>query len=81
MRSSDHCISAISCGIGGERISRHNHLRDALFQAAVQAGLGPVREPPGFLPGSDYCPADVLIPFWTPLAVDRTPLGAGTRMP
>ena len=56
---------AISCGIGGERIARHNHVRDAVFQTAVQAGLGPVREPAGLLPGSDDRPADVLIPFWT----------------
>ena len=56
---------AISCGLGGERIARHNHVRDALFQAAVQAGLGPRKEPDGLLPGSDDRPADVLIPFWT----------------
>ena len=56
---------AISCGIGGERIARHNHVRDALFHTAVQAGLGPVREPDGLLPGSDDRPADVLIPVWS----------------
>ena len=56
---------AISCGIGGERIARHNHVRDALFQTAVQAGLGPVKEPDGLLPGSDDRPADILLPFWT----------------
>ena len=61
-RLGDH---AISCGIGGERIARHNHCRDALFQAAQQAGLGPSREPDGLLPGSDDRPADLLIPFWT----------------
>ena len=32
---------AISCAIGGERISKHNHVRDAIFKAAVEAGLGP----------------------------------------
>ena len=56
---------AISCGIGGERIARHNHVRDALLQVAVQAGLGPTKEPDGLLPGSDDRPADVLIPFWS----------------
>ena len=61
-RLGDH---AISCGIGGERIARHNHCRDALFQAAQQAGLGPSKEPDGLLPGSDDRPADLLIPFWT----------------
>ena len=29
------------CESGGERISRHNALRDALFDTAVAAGLGP----------------------------------------
>ena len=53
-RLGDH---AISCGICGERIARHNHVRDALFQAAVQAGLGPSREPDGLLPGSEDRPA------------------------
>ena len=56
---------AVSCAIGGERISKHNHVRDAIFKAAVEAGLGPVREPDGLLPGSDDRPADVLIPIWT----------------
>ena len=54
-----------SCAIGGERISKHNHVRDAIFKAAVEAGLGPIREPDGLLPGSDDRPADVLIPIWT----------------
>ena len=56
---------AISCAVGGERIAKHNHVRDAVFQAAVQAQLGPSKEPDGLLPGSDDRPADVLIPFWT----------------
>ena len=55
---------AISCGYGGERIAKHNHVRDALFQSAVQASLGPIREPDGLLPGSDERPADLLIPYW-----------------
>ena len=29
-----------------------------------QAALGPRKEPAGLLPGSDYRPADVLLPFW-----------------
>ena len=35
---------AISCGWGGERITRHNALRDVLFSTCQQAALGPVRE-------------------------------------
>ena len=61
-RLGDH---AISCGIGGERIARHNHCREALLQTAQQAGLGPIREPEGLLPGSDDRPADLLIPHWS----------------
>ena len=55
----------ISCGYEGERISRHNHLRDAIFQTAVQACLGPSREERALIPGSEAKPADVLIPNWS----------------
>ena len=55
---------AISCGYGGERIAKHNHVRDALYQAAVQAGLGPVKEADGLIPGSDARPADVFLRHW-----------------
>ena len=52
------------CGSGGERNTRHNNLRDALFDTAVAAGLGPVREGRFLLPGNDRRPADVLIRNW-----------------
>ena len=55
---------ALCCGTGGERISRHNNLRDALFDTAVAAGLGPVKEGRFLLPGADRRPADVLLPNW-----------------
>ena len=55
---------AMCCGAGGERISRHNNLRDAIFDTAVAAGLGPVREGRFLLPGTDRRPADVLVPNW-----------------
>ena len=35
---------AMSCGSGGERIARHNHLRDAIFEIAVVAGVAPTKE-------------------------------------
>ena len=35
-----------------------------MYQLAVQASLGPIREPDGLLPGSDERPADLLIPYW-----------------
>jgi hypothetical protein len=83
---------AMCCGSGGERISRHNNLRDALFETAVAAGLGPVREGRFLLPGNDRRPADVLVPHWvggkdaamditvvTPLQVATLPGAATTR--
>ena len=54
---------AISCAINGERIAKHNHVRDAIFAAASQAALGPRKEPAGLLPGSDDRPADILLSF------------------
>ena len=61
-REGDH---AISCGSEGERIARHNHLRDSIFQVAVTAALAPSREERSLLPGTNSKPADVLIPHWT----------------
>ena len=58
---------ALCCGTGGQRISRHNNLRDAFFNTAVAAGLGPVREERFLLPGDDRSPADVLVPTKQPI--------------
>ena len=55
---------AILCACGGERIAKHQHLRDSVFNAAVQANLGPVREADGLLPGSNNRLADVLLRYW-----------------
>ena len=55
---------AMCCGSGGERISRHNALRDAIFDTAASAGLAPVKEGRFLLPGADRRPADVLVPHW-----------------
>ena len=56
---------AISCGWGGERITRHNALRDVLFSTCQQAALAPVREDRALIPGTDTRPADILLPHWT----------------
>ena len=53
------------CGTGGERISRHNSLRDALFDTAASAGLSPTKEARGLLPGSARKPGDVFLPHWS----------------
>ena len=55
---------ALGCGSHGERIARHNLLRDALYQTAVAASLAPVKEGRFLLPGKDARPADLLIPRW-----------------
>ena len=61
-RLGDH---AMCCGYQGERISRHNQLRDAIYQTAVSAALAPTKEGRFLLPGTDRRPADVLVPGWT----------------
>ena len=61
-KKGDH---AISCGYEGERIARHDHLRNALYNTCTQACLGPTREDRALIPGSNTKPADVLIPSWT----------------
>ena len=58
-RYGDH---AIICAYDGERISRHNMLRDALFKAASQAGVQPAKEEAALIPGSDARPADIFLP-------------------
>ena len=57
--------AACCCGSGGERISRHNALRDALFETASAAGLGPTKEGRFLLPGNNRRPADILVPHWS----------------
>ena len=56
---------AISCGYGGESSARHSHLRDGVFQTALQAQLGPKKEAGGLFPDTDERPVDVLIPILT----------------
>ena len=54
----------MSCGCGGERISRHNQLWDAIYKTAVAAGLGPTKEGRFLIPGAERRRADVLVPHW-----------------
>ena len=57
---------ALCCGGQGERIARHNSLREELYHTAVAAALGPAREGRGLIPGrAGARPADVLIPRWS----------------
>ena len=54
----------MNCAWQGERIARHNWLRDELFTSASSASLGPTREGRALLPGQGGKPADVYIPHW-----------------
>ena len=55
----------MNCGYQGERISRHNRLRDQLHRTAVEAGVGPTKEEAALIPWTELRPADVFIPAWT----------------
>ena len=64
---------ARACGGNGDRIARHNAIRDVLFSAAQSAALSPTREAAGVVPDSLSRPADILLPTWSrgrPAALD-----------
>ena len=63
----------VGCGGNGDRIHRHDSVRDALFSAAQTAALAPRKEVPSLIPGTSSRPADVYLPNWTrgkPAALD-----------
>ena len=63
----------VGCGGNGDRIHRHNSIRDAIFSAAQTAALAPRRELPSLIPGSQARPADIFLPCWDrgcPTALD-----------
>ena len=69
-RFGDH---QVGCGGNGDRIARHNVIRDVLFSAAQYAALAPTKEAPSLVPSSCSRPADILLPHWSrgcPAALD-----------
>ena len=58
-------VHAMNCAWQGERIARHNALRDTLHSSAAAAALAPAKEGRFLLPGEGGRPADVLIPSWS----------------
>ena len=65
----------VGCGRNGDRILRHDSIRDALFSAAQSAALAPRKEAPSLIPGSSSRPADVYLRYWVrgqPAALDVT---------
>ena len=65
----------VGCGGNGDRIHRHDSIRDALFSAAQSAALAPRKEVPTLIPGTRSRPADIFLPNWCrgrPAALDVT---------
>ena len=59
-------IHSLNCSLGSDRIARHHHLRNAIFDAAQMAALAPLKEPLDLISGhGGIRPADVFIPQWT----------------
>ena len=56
---------ATVCNTNGERISRHNAIRDVIYGMASQAALSPQLEKQYILPGTQMKPADLFIPTWS----------------
>ena len=55
---------ALGCAKHGDRIARHDQMRDVVFEAAASASLAPAREERHLLPGSAARPGDVMIRRW-----------------
>ena len=73
----------VGCGGNGDRIFRHDSIRDALFSAAHSAALAPRKEVPALIPGSSSRPADIYLPNWRrgqPSALDVTVISSLQRM-
>ena len=73
---------ALGCAKHGERIARHDQLRDVLFEPAASASLAPLREERHLLPGSAARPGDVMIRRWSDgkdVAIDVTETGPLAR--
>jgi hypothetical protein len=57
---------AIRCKCQGDRIKRHNDLRNFLFNECKKALVSPVLEPPNLVRNSEMRPADFGIPDYRP---------------
>ena len=65
----------VGCGGNGDRIHRHDSIRDALFSAAQTAALAPRKEVLSLTPSTRSRPADIFFPIWQrgqPAAPDVT---------
>lgn len=74
-KNDDYGDHQVGCGGNGDRIYRHDAIRDTLFSAAQSAALAPRKEVPALIPDSRSRPADVFLPNWSrgrPAALDVT---------
>ena len=65
----------VGCGGNGDKIHRHDSVRDALFSAAQTAALAPRKEVSSLIPGTRSRQADIFLPIWQggqPAALDVT---------
>ena len=65
----------VGCGGNGDRIHRHDSLRNAIFSVAQSAALAPRKEVPSLIPNTQCRPADIYLPNWKrgrPAALDVT---------
>ena len=68
----DHIVA---CGGSGGRISRHDRLRDTIFNAATAASLVAINEQRNIIPGERFNPVKLFDPSWIadrPAAFDAT---------
>ena len=56
---------ATVCAVKGDRIKRHNQIRDILFDFCSCAAWGPSKEKPNLFSYSSEKPADVFVPNYT----------------
>ena len=65
----------VGCGGNGDWVARHNALCNVIFTAAQLAALGPRKEAPALIVGTQSRPADVFLPTWSrgrPATLDVT---------
>ena len=59
-------IHSLNCSLGSDRIARHHHLCNTIFDVAQMVALAPLKEPLHLISGhKGMRPADVYIPQWT----------------
>ena len=66
---------SLVCASSGDRILRHNAIRDLVYETCKAANLSPKLEPSGLLQDSQQRPGDIVLPIWScgqKLAVDVT---------